>query len=143
MSKNTSNMIQSRKQESSAKVNAVLSVLDKYKRNKKRLDIRAIAAEANVSTKFLYTNPVVKEKIKELQGMPVNTSEENKDIIIKSLKKQLEACQKKIEDLTNQLAGEDGTSYKELYEQERSKCKALEQKLMDRFDPFTGLPKAG
>lgn len=101
--------------------------------------MRGIAKEAGVSVKFLYDNPVIREKIKELQGMSVNTSEENTEIIIKSLKKQLEEKQKEID----KLLADKSPNFRELYEQERERRIELEHQLMERFDPFTGLPKAG
>ena len=100
--------------------------------------MRDIAKEADVSEKFLYTNPVVKEKIQEMQGMPVNTCTENLEVVIKSLRKQLEEKQKMIDQLTS-----DSPTYKELYEQEKARRIELENQLMDRYDPFTGQLKAG
>lgn len=136
-------MIQSRKDDSTKKVKATLQVLKTYIKKRKPLNLTAIAKEAGVSLKFLYTNPVVSAKIKEIQGMPINTTTENTELVIKSLKKQLEETRKQVADLTNELTDENGIPYKELYEQEKAKRIELENKLKDRFDPFTGLPISG
>ena len=135
----TSGMIQARKEDSAKKVEAVMRVLDRYCKKHIPLNLQAIAREADVSVKFLYSNPVVNERIKELQGMPANTSAENLDVVIKSLKKQLDEKQK----IIDQLSSDINLNYKELYEQEKARRIELENQLMERYDPFTGLPKAG
>ena len=135
----TSGMIQARKEASAKKVEAVMRVLDRYCKKHIPLNLQAIANEAGVSVKFLYSNTVVNERIKELQGMPANTSAENLDVVIKSLKKKLDEKQKTID----QLSADINLNYKELYEQEKARRIELENQLMERYDPFTGLPKAG
>ena len=56
-------MIESRKKDSAQKVEAVLCVMEKYKKKKTPFTIRGLAKEAGVSVKFLYDNPVTSKKI--------------------------------------------------------------------------------